>query len=115
MSCHETEQIGRLTTAGLPIKKPLTSVPFHQKLASQDCVVCHGADLHGGEPGQLGPVGPSLVMVKDWTLEEFSTTLRTGVDPNGHELDNAVMPWRSFGRMDDDELTALDEYLQAMP
>lgn len=84
-------------------------------ISYQDCVVCHGADLHGGEPGQLGPVGPSLVMVKDWTLAEFSTTLRTGVDPNGHELDNAVMPWRSFGRMDDDELTAVYEYLQAMP
>lgn len=41
ISCHKSEQIGRLTTAGLPIVKPLTSVPFHQKLTSQDCVVCH--------------------------------------------------------------------------
>ncbi len=41
ISCHQPAQIGRLTTAGLPIVKPLTSVPFHQKLTSQDCVACH--------------------------------------------------------------------------
>jgi hypothetical protein len=30
-----------LTTVGLPIEKPLTSTPFHQKLTSDDCVACH--------------------------------------------------------------------------
>lgn len=41
VSCHKPEQIGRLTTAGLPIVKPLAATPFHQKLVSQDCVACH--------------------------------------------------------------------------
>lgn len=41
VSCHKPDAIGRLTTAGLPIAKPLTSTPFHQKLISQDCVACH--------------------------------------------------------------------------
>ena len=40
-SCHTPTEIGRLTTTGLPIAKPLTSVPFHQKLTSQDCMACH--------------------------------------------------------------------------
>lgn len=40
-SCHKPENIGRLTSAGLPIAKPLTSTPFHQKLLTQDCVACH--------------------------------------------------------------------------
>ena len=39
--CHKPEEIGRLTTVGLPIDKPLTSTPFHQKLTRQDCVACH--------------------------------------------------------------------------
>lgn len=41
VSCHKPEQIGKLTSAGLPIVKPLTSTPFHQKLISQDCIACH--------------------------------------------------------------------------
>jgi hypothetical protein len=39
--CHKPADIGRLTSAGLPIAKPLTTVPFHQKLANQDCLACH--------------------------------------------------------------------------
>jgi hypothetical protein len=41
ITCHKPAEIGRLTTAGLPIAKPLTSTPFHQKLISQDCLACH--------------------------------------------------------------------------
>lgn len=41
VSCHKTAEIGRLTTTGKPITKPLTSTPFHQKLTTQDCVACH--------------------------------------------------------------------------
>ena len=40
-SCHKPAEIGLLTSKGLPIVKPLTATPFHQKLASQDCVACH--------------------------------------------------------------------------
>ncbi|MDP3030541.1 MAG: cytochrome c3 family protein [Rhodocyclaceae bacterium] len=40
-SCHKSEEIGKLTTLGQPIQKPLTSTPFHQKLLKQDCLACH--------------------------------------------------------------------------
>lgn len=40
-SCHKPEEIGRLTTTGQPLAKPLTKTAFHQKLASSDCVACH--------------------------------------------------------------------------
>lgn len=40
-SCHKPAEIGRLTTKGLPLLKPLTKTPFHQKLVSKDCVACH--------------------------------------------------------------------------
>ncbi|MDD5058870.1 MAG: cytochrome c3 family protein [Sideroxydans sp.] len=41
VTCHKPAEIGRLTTAGAPVIKPLTSSPFHQQLVSQDCVACH--------------------------------------------------------------------------
>jgi len=76
----------------------------------QDCRECHGADLNGGKPGQVGPIGPGLNFVTQWKLEEFIDTMRTGTDPYGHHL-GEQMPWRFIGRMDDEELTALYEYL----
>jgi mono/diheme cytochrome c family protein len=83
-------------------------------LSYQDCRDCHGDNLRGGVEGQLAPVGPDLAVVKGWTAEEFITTMRTGVDPSGHELAD-IMPWRYIGRMSDDELTAAYLYLQTVP
>src|ERR1700761_6441469 len=67
-------------------------------LSYQDCRACHGDKLTGGVPGQLGPIGPDLNLVKGWKFEEFVSTMRTGVDPNGHQLAKQ-MPWRPIGRM----------------
>jgi mono/diheme cytochrome c family protein len=76
----------------------------------QDCRGCHGDNLTGGVPGQLGPIGPDLNLVKGWKLEEFIATMRTGIDPNSHVL-SKQMPWRPMGRMDNQELRAVYEYL----
>jgi mono/diheme cytochrome c family protein len=83
-------------------------------LSYQDCRECHGKDLSGGVPGQIGPLGPDLNVIKGWKLAEFIATMRTGIDPNGHEL-GEQMPWRPVGRMDDDELAAVYEYLTHLP
>jgi hypothetical protein len=39
--CHKVAEIGRLTSTGQPTTKPLTSLPFHHKLITIDCVNCH--------------------------------------------------------------------------
>jgi mono/diheme cytochrome c family protein len=83
-------------------------------MSYQDCRECHGHDLTGGVPGQLGPLGPDLNLVKQWKLSDFVDTMRTGVDPNGHQM-SEQMPWRPLGRMDDEELTAVYEYLTHLP
>lgn len=97
-----------------PAKAP-TSEYGEYILSYQDCRDCHGEDLLGGIEGQLAPLGPNLKVVSGWTQEQFITTLRTGVDPSGHELDPSKMPWKSIGRMDDEELTAMYLYLTHMP
>jgi hypothetical protein len=50
------------------------------------------------------------MVVKGWRLEEFIATMRTGVDPNGHAL-SKQMPWQPVGRMSDEEISAVYEYL----
>lgn len=66
--------------------------------------------LAGGVPGQLGPIGPDLDLVKGWKVEDFIATMRTGINPAGYRL-SEQMPWRPIGKMDDEELAALYEYL----
>ncbi|NBC17607.1 MAG: c-type cytochrome [Bacteroidetes bacterium] len=76
------------------------------------CTYCHGADFQGGPPVEPGtPPTPPLNAVTGWTLEEFATTMRTGVTPGGKELNPVVMPWKAFQHMDDAEIEALYRYL----
>jgi mono/diheme cytochrome c family protein len=118
--------LAMLGAGALPGDKPIitTSVTAPPKsptrqfgeyiLSYQDCRECHGARLTGGVPGQMGPLGPDLNVVRDWTLGQFIATMRTGIDPNGVEL-SKQMPWRPIGRMDDEELAAVYEYLTHLP
>lgn len=78
-----------------------------------DCALCHGKDLKGGKGG-LVPAGPSLRIVQQWTEEQFTATLRTGVNPTGRSLDPDQMPWKFFGKMDDQELAAVYAYLKSL-
>jgi mono/diheme cytochrome c family protein len=83
-------------------------------LSYQDCRNCHGSKLTGGVPGQLAPLGPDLNLVKGWNFDEFLATMRTGTDPNGHQL-GKEMPWQPIGRMSDEELRAVYQYLTHLP
>jgi mono/diheme cytochrome c family protein len=91
-----------------------TSLYGEYILSYQDCRECHGKDLSGGVPGQLAPRGPDLNLVRDWKFEEFVATMRTGVDPSGHQIANQ-MPWKPIGRMGDEELRAIYQYLTHLP
>jgi mono/diheme cytochrome c family protein len=64
------------------------------------CFECHSASLAG--------------KLEKWNEEDFIRAVRTGVLPNGRQLPAAMSP-KTFGEMNDTELTALWLYLQSLP
>ena len=82
------------------------------------CSMCHGSDLKGGPPLDPGmPPGPPIAGYAapgGWSEEQFVTTIRTGVNPYGKELDKEFMPWDIFANMTDDELVALWRYIASL-
>lgn len=102
-----------------PIQAPVVAPPraatweYGEYLVNiSDCRDCHGPDLSGGRPPN--PVGPNLRAVVGWTKEDFIQTMRTGVRANGDPL-KPPMPWKNIGSLDDTGLTAMYEYLKALP
>lgn len=82
------------------------------------CTMCHGPDLTGGPPlDPESPAGPNLVThaaSDGWSAQEFISTLRTGVTPDGRALDAEAMPWEFYAKMADTELQALWLYLESL-
>jgi hypothetical protein len=44
----------------------------------------------------------------------FINAMRTGKTPFGRQLDPLQMPWKVYGRLTDDELTAVHSYLASL-
>lgn len=84
-----------------------------------DCRACHGESLSGGQGPEPGmPPGPNLTPggeLASWSASDFINTIRTGVTPEGEALNARYMPWPTFGKMTDDDLTAIFQYLQSLP
>lgn len=99
---------------------PGVTAEYGQYLAV-GCTGCHGENGAGGPiPGAPPDWPPAANLTPSgnlahWTEAEFISTLRTGVTPEGKELDRAYMPWPNIGRMTDDELKALWLYLKTLP
>ena len=84
------------------------------------CTACHGENLAGrpAEPEFDAVAVPNLTPGGEllaWSLEDFITTLRTGVTPTGREMDPMQMPWKQFALVSDDDLTAIFLFLQSQP
>jgi mono/diheme cytochrome c family protein len=84
------------------------------------CIGCHGPGLSGGvipgaPPGfpQSANLTPSGE-VGTWTEADFINTIRTGVNPAGHQL-LEEMPWKTYRNMTDDELKALWAFIDTVP
>ena len=86
---------------------------------TNDCRVCHGPQLNGGpypDP-TITLISKNLTPGGDlgsWTEEQFINTLRTGITPSKHQL-NDHMPWKTYKLMTDDELKAIFMFLHSIP
>jgi mono/diheme cytochrome c family protein len=84
------------------------------------CRRCHGPGLSGGKIVPGDPAwGPAANITRGgnlgkWTEAEFVQTLRTGKRPDGYAIKDP-MPWKTIGRMADEELHAIWLYLQSVP
>jgi mono/diheme cytochrome c family protein len=84
------------------------------------CTGCHGPSLSGGPIPGAPPEWPAAMNltpggeVGGWTEAEFINTIRTGVNPGGHEL-LPEMPWQTYRNMSDDELKAIWLFIQSVP
>jgi len=86
---------------------------------TNDCRVCHGSQLNGGEfpDPTVKLITPNITPggeVGFWSEEQFMETIRSGVTPGGHQLSDH-MPWKEYRNFYDDELKAVYLYLQSRP
>ena len=82
--CHKATDIGRLTTTGAPVVKPLTNTPFHQELISQDCVACH-SDHAGVKRYQVQDrvrqAAPASALARTPEIDVSATSARLATRP----------------------------------
>ena len=83
------------------------------------CTFCHGLHLTGGQGPEPGaPGGPDLTAsgpLSRWSFADFVSTMRNGVNPDGHLIEPKYMPWLGYRNMTDDELRSIWEYLTSVP
>lgn len=86
------------------------------------CVGCHGQQFSGGPLPGAPPslpipqnLTPHETGLADWTYDQFAVAVRTGVRPDGTEIDPFMPAETSFGLMTDVEVQALWAFMQSLP
>lgn len=100
---------------------PEVSKAYGQYLANiAGCTGCHGPGLSGGTiPGAPPDFPPAANLTPSgelgsWDFGDFRATLRTGKTPKGRAL-SEQMPWKSYGKMSDQELRAIWLFVSSVP
>jgi mono/diheme cytochrome c family protein len=113
------EQIDHSRASVTPIAEGPTA-GYGGYLVRVGCAGCHGATLAGGPVPAGDPSWPPAANLtvagptKSWSETDFRTLLRTGYRPDSTPV-NQAMPWRTAGRMTDDEIRAVWLYLRSIP
>ena len=97
--------------------------PEYGAYLATGCTTCHGATFSGGKIPGVPPDWPPAAnltpaadaAISRWNVEQFAHTLRTGITPEGRQLNKHYMPWPVIGKMTDDELQALWLYFRSVP
>jgi len=113
------ERIDHTAPSPAPVS-PGTTKEYGSYIARIACQGCHGPAYAGGPVSSGDPSWPPATNLtvsgptKTWNEADFVRLMRTGRRPDSVPV-NAAMPWKSAGRMTDDELHALWTYLRAIP
>ena len=107
--------------AETPEAPPTVAVDVtYGKHIAQPCVGCHRLAFEGG-PIAAGPpdwpAAPNLTQagnLKDWSEADFLKAMKTGVRPDGTNLNPVAMPWPILGKMSDLELRAIWAYVSTL-
>jgi len=90
------------------------TVEYGRHRAATLCAGCHGPDLAGMQPPDpSSPYAPSLHLSGNWTLDQFTTALRTGRTP-ARQLDSLAMPWTITRHLEDVEIEGLHLYVKEL-
>jgi len=90
---------------------PANAESFGRYIATTSCTECHGRDLGGSSEGET----PPLTIVSAYSLEDFTTLLRTGVPLGGRELNlMKSVALDRFSHLTDSEIAALHRYLSGI-
>jgi len=89
-------------------------------MASRNEMIVRDPDVLGGTPVFRGTRVPFQTLLEyleaGQTLDEFLDVMRTGHDPDAHpRVLLQVMPWPLYRWKTDRDLTAIYEYLRAIP
>jgi cytochrome c553 len=83
------------------------------------CKTCHGPEFNGGKsPDPNSPPVPNITSagnIGKWKAEDFLTTMRMGVTPEKHALNDTFMSWKHLGQFSDRDLTAIYAFLRSVP
>jgi mono/diheme cytochrome c family protein len=112
----------RLIDHSKPIPEPVENRnPMELgKYLAVTCTGCHGGDYKGGPIPGVPPSWPESTDITSegnlgrWTPEQFKEVMRTGITPEGREMNTQYMPWQTFGRMTDEELEGLYTYFSSL-
>ena len=82
------------------------------------CESCHGKNLDGKIPTDPNsPPAPNLTPggnLGSWSYDDFSAFIATGVTKEGKTVDNNFMPFKAYGKLPEEELVAVFDYLKSL-
>jgi mono/diheme cytochrome c family protein len=89
------------------------------KYLAEGCTGCHGANFAGQHVPGTPPSFPDSqnitpAAIGNWQEADFLRAIREGKRPDGSAI-NPFMPWQTFAKLSDTELSALWAYLRTLP
>ncbi len=98
---------------------PVAATAAYGAYLAQGCTGCHGANFAGqhvpGTPPEFKDAANlTPAALGAWKEADFFRAIREGKRPDGSAID-AFMPWRTYAKMSDVELSALWAHLSQLP